>query len=261
MTKYVSPITIGKESTPYMYLSANSGVRINDYPIDGDRGLYLDINPSLHDDYYLLSLQIWLRWPIDLFPEADTLTFATIEGDGFSVNLSLDIDGADRARVIVDTTADLYQNGIKTTTPVLTPGIWNSLYVTFKESLSFAEYNGRIILWPGFQFNNISEYIYENPIIEDSRLVYIAWEQVDIPDFEEPDEHNTWEDIEDETWEEVTTTTITLNDYLIDGSYLYNDQTGISVVVIEDTSVVEVFANGADVFTGVEWTTIEKSLV
>lgn len=51
------------------------------------------------------------------------------------------------------------------------------------------------------------------------------------------------------------------NDFLSDGEYIFSDQIGTSVIVIEDLAGFEVFSNGADLFTEVEWTTIEKPVI
>lgn len=254
------PMTIGKQSSPYMYRAERTGIMINNYPFDNvDYGIKIPVNKDANENYYMLSLQLWIKAPVAFTADAGILTIETNSG---TINLDYLMNTENRAIVVCDAPVDIYQNGVKTSSPILVPMVWTSIYIAFKTAVSFSSFTGNIILKPGMLFDNISEYIYENEIEEDSRTVRYKWAQVYTPDFGAPTVHNTWGDIKAKgSWKDATTTTVTINDYFIDGSYLYNDQTGSSVVVIEDDASVGIFSSGTDIFTNVEWITIERPLV
>ena len=70
MTKYNNPITIKKDSTPYLNLSEYSGIYINKYESIGiSRGIRLPINSDENQNFSLLSFQMWIRYPEEVFAE------------------------------------------------------------------------------------------------------------------------------------------------------------------------------------------------
>lgn len=58
-----NPFRIYKESSPYLYMNNKSGIQlVGDFSTDMDRGLALIVNPSKSRDFYLSSLQMFLKY-------------------------------------------------------------------------------------------------------------------------------------------------------------------------------------------------------
>lgn len=262
MTKINNPIIIQKDTSPYMYLTEYSGIYLNTYQEEGVlRTIDIPVNSSQQQNHNILSLQVWVRFPEELF--SSSMTMISITGETYEVEISCSPDsGGKRAKVSVNANATIYQNGIICSNAYISPNQWTSLYFIFNPPLSFSEFEGKISLHKGFVFNNISEYIYENEIINESILSEIFWLEVYTPDLINPSIHNTWQDVENAgTWLDASNELVFVGNSLITGEYIYNDQTGTSVVVVEDLSSVQVFSNGVDLFTDIEWVTIEKPLI
>lgn len=262
MTKYVNPFTIYKDTSPYMYLTDQSGIFVNEYEtVATDRGISLSINTAAQTNYNLMQLQVWVRYQSPTFGAAAPMMEITSQSGTIIFNVVPEDNGQRASLSSTYADIDFYQNGVKTSYPVIYPEEWTAINMVFTTPLSFSLFNGSIVLRKGFLFNNISEYVYENALNIISKSLQKEWSEILFPDVTNQLVTDSWGDtLALGTWAEATVT-ITQHSYSIRGDYIYNDQTGTSVIISEDISHIEVFSNGADILTDVTWQTFERNAV
>lgn len=166
--KTENPIAIYKKSTPYLYLTRNSGIEIKeDESIVTERGLSLPINQTQSLNYKINAIQMWLMQDHQTFKSSPEVLF-TIDHkeDSIIFYVVANSDNLDRAKIYAkkkSTGKDFnglafYLNGRLVTEPVITSREWNSLGITFSNSLNFNSYIGKITLNAPFVYNNIGLY-------------------------------------------------------------------------------------------------------
>lgn len=259
MTKIPNPVTIQKDTSPYLYLTDFSGIYVNEYsPLVYNSGINIDVNEQESSTFYLVSFQIWFRYPKNNFDS--TLKLFSIENADGTIDFTVTpILGGKQARVTTTEPCQLHKNGNICSSFIVHPEEWTSLYVIFDNPIPFPAFKGRIILHPNFVFNNIAQYIYENEIGTITTTVSLTWQRVLQPSLAIT---NTWNDVYlDGTWQEVVVVYSVQSDFTLSGDYIYGNQSGTSVIVNDDLSTLKTYANGVDLFTDIEWQKIEKSLV
>ena len=166
--KAKNPFSIYKGSTPYLYLTRDSGIEIRgEYDPFSSRGLALPINQTLASNYRISAVQLWMKYDKDKFPlnpielfevdyKADTIKFYVVadsetglRGKIFakSATTGLDFNGL-----------SYYWNGNLVKEPVMTIKEWGSLGIGFAQSLNLDAYLGSINLTGQVVFNNIAYY-------------------------------------------------------------------------------------------------------
>lgn len=250
--KYYNPFTITKDTAPYLYLTNSSGLHINEYESPGiDRGVEIPINVGANDNYSLMALQVWIKGPSQFCTSAPVFE---IVGQSFSAEFVMTPENGNRRARIDSVYADVeyYQNGKRTPFPVLYPDQWEAININFTDPPSFSNFTGKIVLRPGFTFNNIAEYAYENPLDILSTYEYVTWASIAT---------GTWADVAlFDSWLDGLAV-LTQAKESLDGNYIYNDQVGTSIIIVEDLSSINIFSNGTDTFTDVSWQTIERPAV
>ena len=271
--KEKNPITIYKDSSPYLYLTEYSGIYANIFDSDYVRGAIVPINKTKEDEYYVNGFQFWSRSPLKIFPTTP-FVIAKIKTETSDVDLYLEpLDGGNRAFLksydysTGEELQDLqfYQDGEKVNYPVLYPRQWSSVTLGFLNPITCDNFTGRLELYSGLVFNNIIEYKFANFLLNTSKRIEKKWFQVYINDSADPAEINSWQDAYDgevgssgASWKGSTYKSVP-DQRTIDGEYEYNSQLGISVSVTDDISSLSVYSNGSDVFTDVKWKTFEVS--
>ena len=77
--KSKNPFTIYKGSTPYLYLTKDSGVQVRgDIVSLESRGISLPINQALSSDYLISAVQMWVKYSEDEFPAVPTELFEIV---------------------------------------------------------------------------------------------------------------------------------------------------------------------------------------
>lgn len=250
--KFHNPFTITKDTSPYLYLTNSSGLYINEYDEPGvDRGAEIPINVGANDDYSLMALQVWIKGPSQFCTSAPVFE---IIGQSFSAQFIMTPESSGRRGRITSVYADVeyFQNGVPVTYPILYPDEWQAININFTDPPSFSNFTGRLILRPGFSFDNISEYAYENPLTILSTYEYVPWADVAT---------GTWADLELlGSWLDAVAVFSQAKESL-SGNYIYNDLVGTSIFVVEDFTSINVFSNGSDTFTDVSWQTLERPAV
>lgn len=274
--KAPNPITIYKDTSPFLYLTDDSGLFVNEYSVSASaaRGFYSDININEDSNYIFGATQMWARYQSDNFGESE-MPMASIFKSDDSINIVIEPEtGGKRAFVNAynNSSGDklqniiFFQDGEVVESPVMYPKRWTSIIISFLEPIPFDDFNGRIEFYEGILFNNIVKYLYSNDSINTFKSIFAKWYQILYNENNDPPV-NTWYDIENpegisgtRTWIQATAA-VEPNQYTINGEDIYNNLTGLSVSVTDDTSRLNVYSNGVDVMTDVVWQQFEKSPV
>jgi len=270
--KNKNPFTIFKETAPYLYLTEYSGVYVNPYNSEYERGILIPINENKEADYQTGGMQFWGRYPLATFPEIP-FKIAKIKSDTVDIDFYLQPESnKTRAKLVAydyKTGKEyknliFYQDSHKVENPILYPRQWTGINISLLDPIEFDNVTGRIELYSGMVFNNIGEYKYTQSVNDISKQLFKKWWQISYNP--ETSVSNSWQDIESpggigtETWADATAILVP-NEYTIDGDVEYKNQVGLSVSVTEDISTMSLYSNGADVFTNVQWEVFEGSPV
>lgn len=166
--KSPNPFSIYKKSSPYLYLTKNSGIEIRgDYDPLINRGISVPINPTKSDDYQIMAVQACIRYDKDFFPFTPVQIFE-IQSQEELVKFyvqSIHPDGK-RARIYavnantgeIEDGIAFYLNGKLVVDPVITVREWAFLGISFANLLEFNNYIGAFRVNGPITFNNISYY-------------------------------------------------------------------------------------------------------
>lgn len=188
--KNKNPFLITKESAPHLYLSDTSGIYLNQFGPTLDRGISVPINKNQNADYYLSGIQIWCRFGEDQF--SSTIPILEIETGTVSVSLSAVSETNGERAAIYSTYSGLtfYQNGLKTTYPVLYPEQWEAYNIIFNTPVPMSGIAGEIVLRQRFLFNNIAIFTSSVNSLEPINGSYIYDDQIGKSTISIDDESN-----------------------------------------------------------------------
>jgi hypothetical protein len=233
---YESLPLLYKETTPPLYLSRHSGIRLspNNYiERTEDSGAFFEIgNPST--DLSVNSIQMCILADVREFPAEDEKIFE-IKSGSETISFYIKALSGTKGSIYTDSetnSAKYYLNGKVVAEPVINIGEWNMLGISFLKPLSFNKTaEGKFIILPtNILVNNISYYGLD-PVELGQRTVSLLWSNVD---------EGTWNNIKSTTnlnqglWNYVVFT----NFYTIYGNNLkdiYKTYTGTNKLVL-DTS-------------------------
>ena len=163
--KAKNPIATYKKSTPYLYLDRHSGWKIKgDFDINVDRGIAIPVNLSAARDIEVSSIQLWVRFSEEQFPEEPIMIFSIDHNNGI-YDFFLQSDGStkrgfvfavDRKTSEVIETIDYYVNGQSVNKPYIGQKEWSMIGLQFGELLDFSQRTGLINLNGPLTYNNIS---------------------------------------------------------------------------------------------------------
>ena len=163
--KAKNPVATYKKSTPYLYLDRHSGWKIKgDFDVNVDRGIAIPVNLSAARDIEVSSIQLWVRFAEEEFPEEGVMIFSIDHNDGV-YDFFLQSDGStkrgfifavDRATSEVIETIEYYVNGESVNRPYISQREWSMIGLQFGELLDFSQRTGLINLNGPLTYNNIS---------------------------------------------------------------------------------------------------------
>jgi hypothetical protein len=236
-----NPFSIYKGSTPYLYLTKNSGIKLlGDITDDVNRGLSIPINENLISDYKIIATQFSVLYDQDVFPTSPTKIFE-IEGRDVYLKfflLSSQPDGK-RAKIFaVDgktgqerTDLVFYVNGNLTYLPTINLNEWLMLGITFPSPVFFRSYSGAIRVNGPLLINNIS--YYESTNLQEVQLaVNRPWSKVLNKTESEDYIWNFWN--ETFVWGDVLVVSTT-SSFGVDASNIYKTYTGTNKIIVDDT--------------------------
>jgi hypothetical protein len=163
-----NPFRIYKSSTPYLYLTKNSGIqKIGDYDPLVNRGLAIPINQNLSEKYRVVAMQAFLRYGGERFPSRPEQIFEIESKDTYIKFFIVANDNSGkRARIYgINAKTGRFENGIAfywngniVREPVITLGTWNILGISFPNVLDFDSYVGGFRVTGPILINAISHY-------------------------------------------------------------------------------------------------------
>lgn len=174
--KIKNPFVTYKQKTPYLYLTADSGVQSLDYESEfllgsSSRGLSFPVNPQKKEDYPVYGFHTWMLWrQSGDIPERQKLMSFIYGNTSYSIFVEPEIQNkrgklvAYKRAFLKDLPTDeveLFQNGIKQE-PYVYPLSWSLFTVKFKEPVILDGLIGQLELYQGCVFNNIT--LFESPI-------------------------------------------------------------------------------------------------
>ena len=259
-----NPYTIYKNSTPYLYLTKNSGIRLRD-SIESmkDRGLRIPINSNFAPSYRVGAMQLSVKYTEKLFPTTPTEVFEIDSRDPITrraVILKGYVVAANQQRTrgrlyILNNTTGLpfpglymYLNGVMVQKMYINLNEWNMIGIQFQSALEYDSYAGSININGPILVNNISSYQL-SAIQKATTFLYRTWAQVprmldktDNPATPEIDESLTvFGDFlaatPDINWENVLFILVE-QQFTLDPEVIYNSYLGTNKIIAEDNQVL-----------------------
>jgi len=255
--KNVSPFSIYKGSTPYLYNTSSSGIRIRDsYTSYGNRGLSMPINQNAASFFKVSALQIAMRYDEPTFSYSPVQIFELQHADDLiSFYLVADSDSQNRGRIyaINQTTGSLqpgisyYLNGRVVKNPVLYPNSWSMLGMSFDTPISFANFSGAFRVTNPILFNSFS-YYQTTEADEAAQYSFRKWFAVRS----EPDNPLEWDNWDESLWSEVLFLAQT-DPVVLDPAKIYKQYTGTDRIVVESGSVFRLNNYQYSSFNQLKW--------
>lgn len=268
-----NPFKIYKESTPYLYLTGDSGVSLLPYDTDFERAFSVLFNSNRSNSFVAAGFQFWGMYNKDHLIR-ETRKIAKFISENTIIDFYLEpIDNGSRGLIkafdaITGLATDLvnvindpivfYQNGERIKYPVITPMKWTSIVISFGEDIEFPSVVGQLEFYEGFLYNNITTFQKTSPLFSqdiEARL----WQEVRnyqaIVDGEIVTLDYEWIDWTSTDWEGVyaPTSVRTLVYPGLDGKSLTSSYLGTSNIVIDDNSSIIVSYEGVDIISDVVW--------
>jgi hypothetical protein len=269
------PVTIDNETSPYLYLSGDSGLSVLP-KTDGKliKGVSIPINESLKPVNSIVGLQMFL-----MFNEEREFSSRKIIGKIFNNVDSYDIvliPESDKKRAFIkvyDSKTKIevpnlrfFLNGREVDSITVKPLIWNFIAVSFQESsLNFNRKIGQLEIYSGIKVDNVAVFS-EISTTKIRQFNYDSWNQAFDQYAEDGTESwgywsasvsafpNTWRVPLDEN----STTVQILS---VDGNSIFNTYAGLSSFIGDDSSIMSVSFDSAQVLNDVTWDTFETKPV
>lgn len=166
--KSVNPFSIYKGSTPYLYLTRNSGIQTRGQisPLE-PRGFMVPMNQNKASNYKVIAMQTAIRYDEDFFPYG-SMQIMEIEAKNKAIKVfmsAVDTSGK-RARIYavdgytgqLEDGIAFYINGNVVKDATITVKEWSMLGISFAESLDISNYTGYIRTIGPLTFNLMSTY-------------------------------------------------------------------------------------------------------
>lgn len=238
-----NPFTIYKKSSPYLYLTRQSGITLRgSYDPAIDRGLAIPINQALATNYKVMAMQAALRFDQDLFPNTPTKIFE-IESKDQHIKFFMVANSSDRNRAKVyainakngqlENGIAFYWNGKLVREPILTIKEWGFLGISFSDILDFRNTQGLIKITGPVTFNTVSHYQITT-LQEVQQVTKRPWFRVAYAGTEELD----WQfwNIPAYNWGNVMVIS-TKSYYGVDPEAIYKSYTGTNKIIVEGDDV------------------------
>lgn len=211
--KIKNPFIFYRESMPYLYLTADSGVfslpynSVDSSSTSFNRGVSIPINLSKLPQYSLYGFHMWMNFNghYEFSNTKKIMTMFLKNGDNINFYLVPENDKkratiqAKLSTVVGETTytnVSFYQNGILVDNQYIRPLAWSMITFSFNQPLDYSNFIGQIEMHPGIIFNNFAVYessiegkvddIFEshlglsNIVAQDESLLYINSDDADL---------------------------------------------------------------------------------
>jgi hypothetical protein len=242
--KAKNPITISKTTSPYLYNTGTSGIRLRgDYFSSPVLGMSFPINKNIDGFYKVGSIQMALRYDEEFFPEAPSQIFE-IQTRKELLKFYVVADNKNRKRgqiYAIDANTGLVKSGIMffidgkpVARPVLGISNWLILGLSFTPILDFGLTQGAIRITSPIMVNNVIHHQIQ-PEQEAEFLVLRKWNAVADPIkdwgyWSAGVEADPYDD-PDFTWQNLLILG-KVSPKFIDGSDIYKEFVGTSQIII-----------------------------
>lgn len=256
--KSKNPFSIYKGSTPYLYMTRNSGIELRGkFDNSSDRGLSIPVNSQLSNNYKINAMQLWYRYDESLFPPVATPFFeVNYKGNKIQLFIVTNNDLGNRARIFAinaDTGqqyngVSYFLNGKLVREPVVTAKEWAVIGLRFLDSLSFDSYIGSINLNGPGVFNNVS-YYQSTDLQQVQRTITRPWLNVKsegLIDYE----WQYWFD--NYLWEGMLSVS-TSEIYGVSPENIYKSYSGTNKIIIDDEQGLSVDADALRIYSAIAW--------
>ena len=253
-----NPFRIYKGSTPYLYLTQDSGIqKVGNYDALANRGLSIPINQNLAQSYKVIALQAFIRYGQERFPATPEQIFEIESKDTYIKFFIVANDrSGKRARIYgINAKTGRFENGIAfywngkiVREPVITLSDWGVLGISFPRILDFDSYVGGFRVTGPVLINNVSQYQSTN-LQEIQRQTLRSWftAKYDNPDTYDWDFWN-----EDYTWNGVLV--FSSSTYFgINPSDIYKTYTGTNKIIIDDDKPLRITNYEYNNYQGITW--------
>jgi len=258
-----NPFSIYRDSTPYLYLTADSGISVLPYASTADRGISIPLNQAKSQTYLLGGIQLWMFYNKDYKFES-TIKIARISAlDKILDVYAIPEFSQDRAKIIVynaktgiqDSDVKFYQNGSLVDYAYIEPISWTSFVMSFDKSLDLDNYIGQLELYEGFVYNNIALYQKSSDVLG-TQIDSFTWEEFRNNTIQLEGESitllETWDNKLDEIWNDFIEEIVNIT-YTINGKNIYESQLGLSKAISSDSSTLLINSDSVRILTDVEW--------
>jgi len=238
--KQKNPFTIYKGSTPYLYLTKNSGISIKgQYDPLVNRGISIPVNQSRADNYKVIAMQMSIKFDQNSFPYAPTQIFELQSKNSYiKFFMVATHPRGKRAKIYainsrgqLENGVAFYLNGKLVKDPTITTEEWSMLGIRLANTQDFSNYEGALRLNGPLTFNNIS-YYKSTSLQEKQNVVTRPWFKVEKAGALTLD-WNYWNAIP-YLWEEVLVISTTTFDGL-SPSDIFKVYTGTNKIIIDDS--------------------------
>jgi len=255
------PVVIDTESSPYLYLSGDSGIEVLP-EIDENliKGVSIPINQDLKPEQEIVGLQMFL-----MYNESSSFTQRKTIGKIFNSNTSLDLvlipeEDGKRAFLNViktDTGESLkkvkfFLNGKLVNKIAIQPFLWNNIVISFeieplaiKRPIYLDGIIGEIEIYSGVKVDNVASFAELNSI-KQSLVEYDKWRDVDNFNWQYWSASSNWVTALNE--EPIGVTVLSLN-----GEDLFNTYLGLSSGVVNDNSRIDVSFDSVLILNDAGW--------
>jgi hypothetical protein len=259
--KSKNPYRIYKGSTPYLYLTKNSGLeKVGDNSALVNRGFSIPVNQNLAQSYRVIALQLFLRYGRDRFPSEPEQIFEIESKDNYiKFFIVANDESGSRARIYglnaktgnFENGIAFYWNGKIVREPVVTLSDWGVLGISFPDTLNFDSYIGGFRITGSVLINSISQYQSSN-LQEIQRQTLRSWFLADFISITSPDRYDWDFWSEDYNWNGVlviSSSTLTG----VDPSDIYKVYTGTNKLIIDDEVPLRFNGYEYNTYQGITW--------
>jgi hypothetical protein len=257
--KAKNPYTIYKNSSPYLFLTKNSGIQpIGTFSNAVSRGITIPVNTSLTPDFTVIAAQLSIRSNAESFSTNPVQIFEIQGKTKYTQFYMVATDSSgQRAKIYAidastgrqDANISFYLNGKFVQNPVIGLKDWSVLGIACADPVSFNAYVGAIRLTGPLVFNNIS-YYEKTDVQQIIQQVGRPWSEVLQPVTSPVD----WDYWNEETWREVLNLR-SVTEYDVDPSNIYKAYTGTNKVIAEDDTVLSFQTYEYLAYKDVSWQT------
>jgi hypothetical protein len=240
--KAKNPVSLYKESTPYLYTTNNSGFRIRgEFSPLLERGISIPVNTEKSLDVEISSLQMWIKYSELDFPNSEQpIASINFKDTNYAIMIEADPSGG-RGRLYTrntDTNAivtniDYYINGSPVAEPYILKNSWSILALRFQVPISFTGVTGRINLNGPLTYNNIA-YFLSSSLQRVQSITPRTWQRVKQTSGS-PTENDWQYWYAGFTWDEMAILSFS-NAFAIDPELVYKTYLGTNRSITDDLS-------------------------